>query len=63
MGRNYVEQHAKSFEDGDVEGIIDEEVCGERSIAVQGAMNLIVTPTSVSRAAEQVESATTHHCQ
>ena len=43
--RNYVEQHANLFEDGDVEGIIDEEVCGERSIAVQGAMNVEVGQT------------------
>lgn len=38
--RNYVEQHADLFEDGNVEGEIDKKVCSERGIAVQEAMNL-----------------------
>lgn len=38
--RNYVEQHADLFEDGNVEGEIDKKVCGEREIAVQEAMNV-----------------------
>ena len=33
--RNYVEQHADLFEDGNVEGSIDREVCRSRGIAVQ----------------------------
>ena len=37
--RNYVEQHADLFEDGNVEGSIDRKVCSERGIALQEAMN------------------------
>ena len=38
--RNYVEQHADLFEDGNVEGSIDRKVCSERGIALQEAMNV-----------------------
>lgn len=38
--RNYVEQHAHLFEDGDVEGSIDGEVCRSRGIAVQDGTNV-----------------------
>ena len=38
--RNYVEQHADLFEDGNVEGSINRKVCSERGIALQEAMNV-----------------------
>lgn len=43
--RNYVEQHADLFEDGNVEGGIDREVCRSRGIAVQDGMNVEVEPS------------------
>ena len=45
MWRNYVEQHADLFEDGDVEGSIDRKVCSERGIALQEAVNVEVGQT------------------
>jgi nicotinamide/nicotinate riboside kinase len=43
--RNYVEQHADLFEDGNVEGGIDSKVCSERGIAVQEGMNMEMAHT------------------
>ena len=43
--RNYVEQHADLFEDGNVEGSIHRKVCSERGIALQEAMNVEVGQT------------------
>ena len=43
--RNYVEQHADLFADGDVEGSIDRKVYSERAIALQEAMNVEVGQT------------------
>ena len=43
--RNYVEQHADLFEDGNVEGSIDKKVCRERGIVLQEAMNVEVGQT------------------
>lgn len=43
--RNYVEQHADLFEDGNVEGRADMEVRSERGIAVQETMNVEVGQT------------------
>lgn len=43
--RNYVEQYADLYEDGDVEGSVDEKMCDERGVAVQGAMNVEVGQT------------------
>ena len=43
--RNYVEQHADLFEDGNVEGSIDRKMCSERGIALQEAMNVEVGQT------------------
>ena len=43
--RNYVEQHADLFEDGNVEGKVDREACGERGIALQEGMNVEVGQT------------------
>ena len=40
--RNYVEQHADLFEDGNVEGSIDRKVSSDRGIAVQDGMNVEV---------------------
>jgi nicotinamide/nicotinate riboside kinase len=42
--RNYVEQHGDLFEDGNVEGSIDREVCRSRGIAVQDGTNVKVEP-------------------
>ena len=38
--RNYVEQHADLFETGNVEGVIDSNVCTEREIVVQDGVNV-----------------------
>lgn len=38
--RNYVEQHADFFEDGDVEGSIDRKLCSERGIVMHEGMNV-----------------------
>lgn len=38
--RNYVEQHADLFGNGNVEGSIDREVCSSRGIAVQDGTNV-----------------------
>ena len=43
--RNYVEQHADLFEDGNVEGSIDRKACSERGIALQETMNVEVGQT------------------
>ena len=43
--RNYVEQHADLFDDGNAEGSIDRKVCSERGIALQEAMNVEVGQT------------------
>lgn len=38
--RNYVQQHADLFEDGNVEGNMNGKMCSERGIAMQGGMNM-----------------------
>ena len=43
--RNYVEQHAHLFEDGNVEGSIDKKVCREKGIMLQEAMNMEIVQT------------------
>ena len=43
--RNYVEQHADLFEDGNVEGNIDRKACSERRSALQETMNVEVGQT------------------
>ena len=43
--RNYVEQHADLFEDGNLEGSIDRKVWSERGIALQETMNVEVGQT------------------
>lgn len=43
--RNYVEQHAHLFEDGNVEGSIDKKVCREKAIVVQEPMNMETVQT------------------
>lgn len=43
--RNYVEQHAHLFEDGNVEGSIDKKVCREKEIVVQEPMNMEIVQT------------------
>lgn len=43
--RNYVEQHADLFEDGNVEGSIDKKVCSERGIVLQEEMNVEMEQT------------------
>lgn len=43
--RNYVEQHAHLFEDGNVEGSIDKKVCREKEIVVQESMNMEIVQT------------------
>lgn len=43
--RNYVEQHAHLFEDGNVEGNIDKKVCREKGIVVQELMNMEIAQT------------------
>lgn len=42
--RNYVEQHADLFEDGNVEGRVNKEMCRSRGIAVQDGINVEVEP-------------------
>lgn len=43
--RNYVEQHADLFENGEVEGSVDREVCRERGIVMQEGMNVEIGQT------------------
>lgn len=43
--RNYAEQHADLFEEGNVEGNMDKKVCSERGISMQEAMNVEVEQT------------------
>lgn len=43
--RNYVEQHAYLFENGNAEGRINKKVCREKGIVLQEAMNMEIVQT------------------
>lgn len=43
--RNYVEQHAHLFENGNAEGRVDKKVCREKGIVLQEAMNMEIVQT------------------